>query len=152
MTAHARAVLVIERGALAGRTAPGRLRLEMDAAARLGIVVVALVDPADAREAHEMIASGAADCIAYGRPSDLPTVVMLTTPGRTAPLPRDGESPTQRRPQLVGQRTQPVDRTGEQIQQKPVESALEIVQAMDDSPPVRRRRASDRSLRRRRRT
>jgi hypothetical protein len=127
-----RAVLVIPRDSFH----PGsqRLRLAVDAAKAQGLEVTAVVDPADSRRAHELVAAGEVDCIAYGRPGDLPTVVMLATPGRTVPLPRDEDTPLSlRRPQLV-ERTQPVDRGSSFA---PVE----------ETPPVRRR-ASDRSLRR----
>ncbi|HEY3004202.1 MAG TPA: hypothetical protein VGJ44_17785 [Kribbellaceae bacterium] len=122
----------------------------MDAAAAMAITIIAVVDIGDARTAHRMIADNQADVIAFT--GVLPTVRRLSLPGRTVPLPRDGEPLALRRPQLVGERTQPIDRSAKsdttsadrrESQPQRSDSALE--------PPVRRR-ASDRSLRRRRRT
>jgi hypothetical protein len=134
------AVLVTAKSRLADRA---QLRHDVDAAAAMAITIVAVVDVADARTAHQLVASGEVDCIAFTR--DLPTVRRLSLPGRTVPLPRDGESPTQRRPQLVGQRTQPLDRT------QPESNVADVAFSPPEPEPVRRR-ASDRSRRRRRRT
>jgi hypothetical protein len=137
-----RAVLVTAKSRIADRA---QLRHDVDAAAAMAIVIVAVVDIADARTAHRMIADNEADVIAFTR--DLPTVRRLALPGRTVPIRNAGsESLALRRPQLVGERTEPIDRgaksdPADPIQQAPVESPL--------APPVRRR-ASDRSRRRRR--
>jgi hypothetical protein len=141
-----RAVLVTAKSRLADRA---QLRHDVDAAAAMAITIVAVVDTADARTAHRLVADGEVDVIAFTR--DLPTVRRLALPGRTVPLPRDGEPLAWRRPQLV-ERTQPIDRGAKPPSALAI-SAPDGERQLSESVPLPvRRRASDRSLRRRRRT
>jgi hypothetical protein len=148
-----RAVLVTQRARFAGGTAPERLRHDLDAAAALGIEITAIVDVADARRAHQLVADGEVDLIVYSR-DDLPSVVRLGIAGRTVQL-RDGESPDSarfRRPQLISQRTQIVDRTQPvELPTAPDPGAVPHTPGPEPlTPPVRRRAAESHRSRRRR--
>lgn len=108
MTRRPRAVLVGPRSELGANTftlAQALRRVEA-----LGYEVVAVVDVADVRTAHRMVADNHADVLVAARPEHLQTQSLALDPRRPQPLPRpamnggdvtrlpDGMQQVQRRP------------------------------------------------------
>lgn len=82
-----RAVLLVHRDGrdAVSRAQAGALR-EILAS---GFHLVAVLDPADWREAHRMVADGQVDVIVVASPADLPSVRLANyDPRRTQPVPR----------------------------------------------------------------
>ncbi|WP_433361895.1 hypothetical protein ACQPZX_29345 [Actinoplanes sp. CA-142083] len=112
----ARVVLVVPRS---GEIAALLLSRALDDIERLGLDLVAVVDPADHIEALRLIVDGAADIALACRPEHLPSLQLtsfLMAPGKTRPVDRGDVDRRTRlidrtdRPEVTYQRTLPAAR------------------------------------------